>query len=177
MTRPTTQLDWARQIAADLKPVIQAKFPHLTVLYGNPTVEADTQLIPGGDCGEGPELNIDLGPMYRGGELWPQERLEIDELDSPGRRNDVAELEISLWTCIPPMVDDDRGRPDRAGSVVEVSLLGWLLATGLHNLAGAYVERGDRGRISVGQTRPVKDGRAGWIVTVKVPVCLTCTED
>ena len=176
-TRPTTPLEWAEILGHDLSRWIRRDFPRLTTLYGNPFVNADTQLIPapGEEC-EGPELQIDLGDIYRAGQLWPQQLLDSDNLERSGRPSDVAELTVSLWTCIPPTVDDDRSRPERGESVKEVAQLGWLLATGINTLAYDYAGRGDRGTVAVGRVTGVKDARAGWSVLVKVPVCLTCDD-
>jgi hypothetical protein len=173
MAKPATPLDWAHTIGSDLTSHLQPYWPDITCIYGNPFTDADTRLIPGGDC-DGPELQIDLGDLYRGGEQWPMELFDITDQSRAGKPSDVAELAVSVWTCIPPPVDGDRSRPDRGDSVWEVAQLGWRLAQGLHGMVFEYLSRGDRGEIHVGRVTPVKDARAGWTVTVRVPVCLTC---
>lgn len=175
------QLAWAKVIRdALIDRFKDAGFRNASGIIGNPTVGSDSALLPGGDCECSPEIQLELGEMWRAGENWPFPVLDTQAGAKLTTTTDVAELIIEVWTCVPAGFDDGGSRVDddvRDQSVEEVAKLGMVLATSMQCLADEWRRNPSRGIIFADRVTPRRDGsRSAWRQRVLVPVCLTNCE-
>jgi hypothetical protein len=166
---------WATEIAHRLQThYTQHGHPTYPTLIGNPNV--------GGDAQCGPEIHVDMGPLWRAVEPWPTQwgeqvrRRTIGLATDP--TNDVAELNVAVSVCVPTL--DETGAPPgelaRRESVDLVASLGFGLHEGMWAIRDVLRHVDGWGLMYVDRVSPIaKDGgMMRWECRVLVPFCLDC---